>query len=152
MAQILVLDGPNLNLLGKRDPRLYGRETLAEIQNKLRSLASELGHQLDFLQSNHEGVLIDRLQETLNDGTEAVLLNAAAFTHTSVALRDTLEVLVPSIPVIEVHLSIPEGREDFRQRSLLAPVVSGRIEGFGSLSYLLALRAASGLIGARGNA
>ena len=147
MPLVSVINGPNLNLLGVREPEIYGTTTLAEIDHSLVELGRELGLDVECFQSNHEGALIDRIQSCAGRA-DAVLLNAGGYTHTSVALRDAVAFL--SIPVVEVHLSIPESREDFRQKSLLSSVVSGRVEGFRGLSYLLALRAASALIARRG--
>lgn len=146
---VSIIHGPNLNLLGTRRPELYGTETLADIEHALDLLAAELGLALEHFQSNHEGALIDRLQ-SCRGRAAAVVLNAAGYTHTSVAIADAVEALGGTPPVIEVHLSIPEAREEFRQKSLLARVVAGRIEGFRGMSYLLALRAASALIARRG--
>jgi len=148
-ALIGVVHGPNLNLLGTREPAIYGRQTLLEIDAELAAAAALLGHTVECAQSNVEGVLVDRIQGLM--GRAAVLiLNAGGYTHTSVAIRDAVAAVAASLPTIEVHLSIPEARESFRQTSLLAGVVRGRIEGFGALSYLLALRAASDLIARRG--
>lgn len=139
--------GPNLNLLGLREPEIYGAQTLSEIDDTLRVRGQQLGLSLAFIQSNHEGVLVDRLQAALNDETEGVLINPAGLTHTSVVLRDTVLVLrARSIPVVEVHLSAPEARESFRHFSYLADVVSGRISGLGSLGYELGLNALSQLL------
>lgn len=140
---VSVLHGPNLNLLGVREVAIYGRMTLAQIDAALLALGSELGVEVEHMQSNHEGELVDRLQ-SCRGRAAAVVLNAAAYTHTSVAIRDAVAAL--DLPVIEVHLSVPGAREDFRKTNLLDGVVRGRIEGFGALSYLLALRAASALI------
>ena len=147
MPLVSVIHGPNLNLLGLREPEIYGTQTLAEIDREITELGRELGLEVECFQSNHEGALIDRIQSCAGRA-DAVLLNAGGYTHTSVALRDAVAFL--KIPVVEVHLSIPEAREDFRQKSLLSSVVSGRVEGFRGLSYLLALRAASALIARRG--
>lgn len=136
---ILVLHGPNLNLLGQREPEIYGHQTLADIDSELTGLAAQLGARLESFQSNHEGALIDRLHQSLQDGTHGVLINPGGFTHTSVALRDAVSAL--AIPVIEVHLSNIHARESFRNQSFISPVVSGVICGFGADSYLLALRA-----------
>lgn len=149
MSRVLVLHGPNLDLLGIREPEIYGRGTLAEIDEQLRGEAEELGLELEIHQSNHEGVLIDHVHAAI-DRFDALILNAAGYTHTSVALRDAVLTASSMLPVIEVHLSVPEAREPFRKHSLLADVVQGRIEGFGALSYVLALRAASALSRARG--
>jgi 3-dehydroquinate dehydratase II len=146
-ALVAVVHGPNLNLLGEREPQIYGTTTLAEIDAALVALGAELGVAVECFQSNHEGVLIDHLQG-LRRRAAAVLLNAGGYTHTSVALRDAVAAL--GAPCIEVHLSVPEAREPFRHHSLIAGVARGRVEGFGALSYLLALRAAVELIAPRG--
>jgi len=140
---IYVLNGPNLNLLGTREPEIYGADTLDEIAGRLEDRAIELGVALDIRQSNHEGHLIDWLHEAQARGAKAAILNAGGFTHSSVALHDAVKAV--SVPVIEVHLSNPQARESFRRRSLIAPVAAGSIAGFGALSYLLALDAAARL-------
>jgi 3-dehydroquinate dehydratase-2 len=140
---IYVLNGPNLNLLGTREPDIYGADTLDEIAGRIEDRARELGVEVDIRQSNHEGHLIDWLHEAQARGAKAVILNAAGFTHSSVALLDAVKAI--STPVIEVHLSNPQARESFRRRSLIAPAARGTIAGFGALSYLLALDAAAGL-------
>jgi 3-dehydroquinate dehydratase-2 len=140
---IYVLNGPNLNLLGTREPEIYGSDTLDEISGSLEDRARELGVEVDIRQSNHEGHLIDWLHEAQAEGAKAVILNAAGFTHSSVALLDAVKAI--STPVIEVHLSNPQARESFRRRSLIAPAARGTIAGFGALSYLLALDAAARL-------
>jgi 3-dehydroquinate dehydratase II len=140
MARLLLLHGPNLNLLGSREPEVYGRATLAQIDAGLAAQAAAAGHQLDSLQSNAEHVLIDRIQAARDDGTAFILINPAAFTHTSVALRDAL--LAVAIPFIEIHLSNPHAREPFRQHSYLSDKALGVICGFGADSYTLALQAA----------
>jgi 3-dehydroquinate dehydratase-2 len=137
---IYVLNGPNLNLLGTREPEVYGSETLDDIAGRLEDRARELGVEVEIRQSNHEGHLIDWLHEAQAEGAKAVILNAGGFTHSSVALHDAI--LAISTPVIEVHLSNPQARESFRRRSLIAPAARGGIAGFGPLSYLLALDAA----------
>jgi len=142
VSSILVLHGPNLNLLGEREPEIYGRTTLAEIDRRLSLLASELDVHLECFQSNHEGELIDRIQSARNR-IGAIVINAAGYTHTSVALRDALA--AAGVPVVEVHLSNVHRREPFRHRSLIAPVAAGQIAGFGVDSYLLGLRAAATL-------
>ena len=133
--RILVLNGPNLNLLGQREPEIYGRETLANIEELCRSRASELGVELAFLQSNSEGALVDALQQ--HGDWDGVILNGAAYTHTSLALSDALAAFGP--PVVEVHLSNIHAREEIRQRSLTAPHAWGLISGFGYRGYLAAL-------------
>jgi 3-dehydroquinate dehydratase-2 len=135
---ILVLNGPNLNLLGTREPGHYGAETLADINQKLISLADNLGVELTTLQSNHEGELVEHIQKAGQDGTDAIVINPAAYTHTSVALRDAL--LATRIPFVEVHLSNIHKREEFRHRSLLVDAAIGTVAGFGPSSYTMALR------------
>ena len=134
--KILVINGPNLNLLGLREPDLYGALTLPEINLRLSRLAAELGLTIDFLQSNHEGELVEAVQ-SLGRGADGAILNSGGYTHTSVALRDA--VLASDKPVVEVHLTNPAAREGFRQVSLLAGAARGSIAGFGPLSYELAL-------------
>ena len=136
--RILVLHGPNLNLLGRRDPEIYGRATLAEIDARLQAVAAELGAELRTFQSNAEGALVDRVQAAMDEGVDGLLINPAAYTHTSVALRDALE--AAGLPAVEVHLSNPDAREDFRRTSLTAAVVRARVAGFGPASYELGLR------------
>jgi 3-dehydroquinate dehydratase-2 len=143
---VLILHGPNLNLVGTREPGIYGRETLADIERRLRELASQLGIVLETFQSNSEGKLVDRIQAA-RESTDAIVINAGAYTHTSVAIRDAL--LATELPVIEVHLSNTYKREAFRHRSLIADVAVGRIVGFGADSYLLGLRAAAALLARR---
>ncbi|HYE27360.1 MAG TPA: type II 3-dehydroquinate dehydratase [Allosphingosinicella sp.] len=140
---IYVINGPNLSLLGTREPDIYGTETLDEIAGQLEDRARELGVEIEIRQSNHEGHLIDWLHEAQAQGAKAVLLNAAGFSHSSVALHDAIKAI--STPVIEVHLSNPQARESFRRRSLIASAARGSIAGFGALSYLLALDAAARL-------
>ncbi len=140
MARILVLNGPNLNLLGSREPDVYGRTTLATIGTALRARAAAAGHDLDFYQSNAEHELVERIHQAGRDGVAFILINPAAYTHTSVALRDAL--LGVGIPFIELHLSNVHAREAFRQRSYLSDVAVGVISGFGAQSYELALDAA----------
>jgi len=135
--QLLVLHGPNLNLLGQREPGLYGSSSLAEIDGSLARRAAELGVGLVSFQSNHEGALVDRIQQASGEGVDGILINAAAYTHTSVAIRDAL--LAVAIPFVELHLSNTHARESFRQRSLLADKAEGVICGFGAGSYSLAL-------------
>jgi 3-dehydroquinate dehydratase-2 len=138
MHRILVLHGPNLDALGTREPHRYGNVTLAEVDQQLKALAAELECEVECLQSNHEGVLIDRLHQA-RGGSDGVLLNPAGLTHTSVALRDA--VLATELPVVEVHLTNPHSREPFRHTSLISGVALGVVQGFGVESYLLGLRA-----------
>lgn len=140
MAKLLVLHGPNLNLLGMREPEVYGRTTLAEIDAELTRRAETAGHRLETLQSNAEHVLVDRVQAARHDGTDFLLVNPAAFTHTSVALRDALAAV--ALPFIEVHLSNPHAREPFRRTSYFSDLALGVVSGFGATSYRLALDAA----------
>ena len=146
MVTILVLHGPTPNLLGVREPEIYGRTTLAEIDASLAALAAELGVGVDCFQSNHEGALIDRVQGARGH-VAAIVVNAGGFTHTSVALRDALA--SADVPIVEVHLSNVHRREDFRHHSYIAGVATGQVLGFGADSYLLALRAAAGLVAKR---
>jgi 3-dehydroquinate dehydratase-2 len=143
LPTIYVLNGPNLNLLGTREPEVYGRDTLDEIAGDMEDRARGLGLALEIRQSNHEGHLIDWLHEAQAEGAKAVILNAGGFTHTSVALHDAVKAI--ATPVIEVHLSNPHARESFRHRSLIARAARGTIAGFGALSYQLALDAAARL-------
>jgi 3-dehydroquinate dehydratase II len=140
MARILLLNGPNLNLLGTREPALYGAATLADIEAKLKGLAAAQGHELVAAQSNAEHELVARVQSTRHDGIAFVIVNPGAFTHTSIALRDSF--LAVSIPFIEVHLSNVFAREEFRHRSYLSDLAVGCIVGLGPLGYELALTAA----------
>jgi 3-dehydroquinate dehydratase-2 len=140
MAKLLVLHGPNLNLLGSREPEVYGQTTLAEIDGDLRTRAAAAGHALESLQSNSELELIDRVQAARDDGTGFILINPAAFTHTSVALRDALA--AAAVPFVEVHLSNPHAREPFRHNSFFSDLAVGVIAGFGADSYRYALEAA----------
>jgi 3-dehydroquinate dehydratase-2 len=142
-ATIFVLNGPNLNLLGLREPEIYGSDTLDDIAGMLEDQARALDLSIDMRQSNHEGHLIEWLHEANASGAKAVILNAGGFTHTSVALHDAIKAV--DVPVIEVHLSNPQARESFRRRSLVAPVARGTIAGFGALGYQLALDAAARL-------
>ena len=137
---ILVLHGVNLNMFGRRDPAQYGTATLADIDAALERLAAELGVRLATFQTNHEGDMVERIHKALDDGTDAVVINAGAWTHTSHAIADALAIL--SVPVVEVHMSNVHAREPFRHESVLARVCAGSIAGFGVGSYLLGLRAA----------
>lgn len=134
--KVFVINGPNLNILGKREPQIYGGRTLAQIEESLRTLGKELGVEVSCLQSNMEGELVGALQRA-GEITDGVILNAGAYTHTSVAIRDA--VLCCGVPVVEVHLSNPQAREEFRHVSLLSDVCAGSICGFGEESYVLAL-------------
>ena len=140
MARLLLLHGPNLNLLGSREPEIYGNTTLAEIDTDLAARASAAGHSLTSFQSNAEHALVDRVQAAAADGTGFILINPAAFTHTSVALRDALAAV--AIPFIEIHLSNPHAREPFRQHSYFSDKAVGVVCGFGADSYRYALDAA----------
>jgi 3-dehydroquinate dehydratase-2 len=140
MSRFLLLNGPNLSLLGQREPNVYGRTTLAEIEQRLAALAAADGHELVWFQSDAEHELVKRIHAARGDGIDFVLFNPAAFTHTSVALRDAL--LAVGIPFIEIHLSNVAAREDFRQRSYFADIAVGTVTGFGITSYELALIAA----------
>jgi 3-dehydroquinate dehydratase II len=144
MATILVLHGPNLNMLGLREPGIYGATTLASINQQLTQTCIDNGHHLQTLQSNAEYELIDRIQDSRKEGVDFILFNPAAFTHTSVALRDAL--LAVNIPFIEVHLSNVHKRESFRHHSYFSDIAQGVICGFGADSYQLALRAAFNLL------
>lgn len=138
---IYVLNGPNLNLLGLREPEIYGSDTLDDIAGRMEDRAKELGLAIDLRQSNHEGHLVDWLHEAQARGAKAVLLNAGAFTHTSLALYDAIRAI--KTPVLEVHLSNPLTREEFRHHSYVGMAAKGTIAGFGALSYMLALEAAA---------
>ncbi len=141
MPTVFVLNGPNLNLLGTREPDVYGHDTLDDIAGRLEDRAQALGLAIDMRQSNHEGHLIDWLHEAQASGAKAVLLNAGGFTHTSVALHDAIKSV--TTPVIEVHLSNPHAREAFRHHSFVGAAARGTIAGFGAHSYILALEAAA---------
>lgn len=140
---IYVLNGPNLNLLGLREPEIYGPETLDDLAERIEKRAESLGVRVDIRQSNHEGHLIDWLHEARLKGAKAVVLNAGAFSHTSVALHDAVKAI--GLPVIEVHLSNTQARESFRRRSLIASAAAGSIIGLGGMGYELALDAAARL-------
>ena len=142
--KILVVHGPNLNLLGQREKDIYGKTTLAEINAKLEGIAKQSGVALEVVQSNHEGEIVDAIGKAKKNGIAAIVINPAAYTHTSVAIRDA--VLAVDLPTIEVHLSNIYKREEFRHKSLIAPVSYGQITGFGVESYVLGLQAAIKLI------
>lgn len=144
-AKILVLHGPTLNLLGTREPEIYGRLTLAQVDQAILRHAKSRGCQVECRQSNHEGILIDAIQQAEGQGFGAIVINPGAFTHYSFALRDAVSAI--RLPVVEVHLSNVHGREEFRRQSVIAPVARGQISGFGLQSYLLGLDAALALIG-----
>jgi 3-dehydroquinate dehydratase-2 len=137
--KILVLNGPNLNLLGQREPEVYGKTTLADIEAMVRARATQKGAEIDFRQSNLEGELVTWIQQARGK-FDVILLNAAAYTHTSIALRDAI--VAATVPTIEIHLSNVHAREEFRHRSLIAPVCRGVIAGFGADSYLLGVESA----------
>ena len=140
--QLLVLHGVNLNMFGQRDPAHYGSATLADIDTALQRLGTELGANVECFQSNHEGVLCERIYQAHRDAVEGVLINAGAWTHTSIAIRDALAIL--RCPIVEVHMSNIHAREPFRHRSFIAPIAAGQVCGFGVDSYLLGLRALVG--------
>ncbi len=144
MKKILVIHGPNLNLLGKREEDIYGKMSLGDINKALSKKAKALGVGIDFFQSNHEGDMVQRIQDAKDQGFSAILINPAAYTHTSVALRDVISAI--GMPVVEVHISNIYAREEFRHTSLIAPVVAGQIAGFGLNSYILGLEAITELI------
>lgn len=140
MSHLLLLNGPNLNLLGTREPAVYGAATLADIERDLVAQAQDLGHRLSCFQSNHEGALVDRVHAARDEGVGFILINPGAYTHTSIALRDAL--LGVAIPFIEIHLSNVHAREPFRHHSYLSDIAAGVILGLGALGYRLALLAA----------
>jgi len=143
LKKILVIHGPNLNLLGTREPDVYGKTTLEEINRRLQELAKKNDAHVSVVQSNHEGEIVDALQKASADGISAIIINPAGYTHTSVAIRDAVAAI--SIPVIEVHLSNIHAREDFRKHSFIAAVAKGQISGFGAKGYELAFLAAVNL-------
>lgn len=145
MKKILVIHGPNLNLLGQREKDIYGQNSLDDINQSLQVQAENLGVMLDFFQSNHEGDLVDRIGKSKQDGYVAILINPAAYTHTSVAIRDAIAAV--ELPTVEVHLSNIYKREEFRHHSLIAPVAVGQVSGFGTQSYQLGLQAIVNLLG-----
>lgn len=136
MKKILVINGPNLDILGKREAQIYGTVTIDEINEQLERIAASRGNAVEFFQSNHEGDIVEKITHTQIDG---ILINPAAYTHTSVAIRDALSSI--SVPVVEVHLSNIYAREEFRHKSLIAPVVTGQVSGLGKRGYFLALEA-----------
>ncbi|PPE75609.1 type II 3-dehydroquinate dehydratase [Solimonas fluminis] len=140
MSHLLLINGPNLNLLGTREPGIYGSATLADIEKGLAEEAQRLGHRLATFQSNQEGQIVERVQQARAEGVDFILINPAAFTHTSVAIRDAL--LAVAIPFIEVHLSNVHAREQFRHHSYFSDIAVGQIVGLGPLGYRLALQAA----------
>ena len=144
MSKVLVIHGPNLNLLGEREKDIYGKTTLPEINSLLEKLAAQHKVKLQIVQSNHEGEIVDAIGKAKKEGFAAILINPAAYTHTSVAIRDA--VLAVQLPTVEVHLSNIYSREDFRHKSLVAPVAVGQVSGFGVNSYLLGLQAILKLI------
>lgn len=137
--KILVIHGPNLNLLEKRDQSVYGEKSLKEINEQLKTKATQLNIDIEIFQSNHEGQIVDKIQESIDLNYSGLIINPAAFTHYSIAIRDAIEIL--HIPTIEVHLSNIYGREDFRTKSVIAPVCTGQICGLGSNGYLIAMEA-----------
>lgn len=137
--KVLIVHGPNLNLLHKRDKKIYGSFSLEDINGLMDQKAKELDIVIETFQSNHEGKIIDKLQESIEEGFSGIIINPGAFTHYSIAIRDAIEIL--EVPVIEVHLSNIYNREDFRKHSVVAPKCIGQISGFGSYSYILALEA-----------
>ncbi len=137
MGKILIIHGPNLNLLGARETEIYGTETLDLINSKLKKVAEEENVDMEIYQSNHEGAIVEKIQNA-QEVTDCIIINPAAFTHYSVAIRDAIASV--NVPTIEVHLSNIYGREDFRQKSVISPVAKGVISGFGADSYILALR------------
>jgi 3-dehydroquinate dehydratase-2 len=141
MARLLLLNGPNLNLLGTREPAVYGTDTLASIEQRAAVVARETGHELSAFQSNAEHELIERVQRARGEGVAFLIINPGAFTHTSIALRDAL--LATALPFIEVHLSNPQAREPFRRHSYFSDVAVGVISGLGAFGYEVAVRAAA---------
>ena len=141
--KILVIHGPNLNMLGKREPGIYGHKSLEEIDAELKALGEELGLKVECFQSNHEGAIVDEIQQAMGN-CNGIIINPAAYTHTSIAIRDALAML--DIPVVEIHLSNINKREPFRHQSTIADIVSARIAGFGSHGYLLALEGLAKII------
>ena len=134
--KIMVIQGPNLNMLGTREPRIYGTTTLEEVHNQMKLVADEAKMEIEFFQSNFEGELVDKIQECFGE-FDGIIINPAAYTHTSIAIRDAIAAV--GLPVIEVHISNIHRREEFRQKSLIAPVTAGQIVGFGPVGYHLAM-------------
>jgi len=141
MASLLLINGPNLNLLGTREPGVYGHTNLKDLETRLETMADELGHNLQCFQSNAEHEIVNRIQQAKEDAVEFILLNPGAFTHTSIAMRDAI--LAVSIPFIEIHLSNVFAREDFRHSSYFSDIAAGCLFGLGAIGYELALQAAS---------
>jgi 3-dehydroquinate dehydratase-2 len=141
--KVLVIHGPNLNMLGKREPGIYGRQSLEEIDTELKARGVDLGLEVETFQSNHEGAIVEKIQQALGQ-YHGLLINPAAYTHTSVAIRDALAML--EVPVIEIHLSNINKREKFRHQSMIADIVAARVAGFGAHGYLLALEGLAGMI------
>ncbi len=141
--KILVIQGPNLNLLGEREPGIYGNDTFSSINEEIISEATSLGFECEIFQSNHEGGIIDKIHEVRNEFA-GIIINPGAYTHYSYAIRDAISAI--KIPCIEVHISNIHSREEFRSKSVIAPVCKGQIAGFGKTSYLLALRALTGMV------
>ena len=148
MKKVLVLHGINLNMFGKRDPKQYGTVTLAQIDEEVKAFGRELGLEVECLQTNLEGEMAERIHQAHSDGTDAVVINAGAWTHYSYGIADALAIL--EVPIVEVHMSHVHAREKFRHFSVFASVVKGAVSGFGVNSYLLGLRAAAALIEERG--
>ncbi|NMB34159.1 MAG: type II 3-dehydroquinate dehydratase [Clostridium sp.] len=142
MKKVLLINGPNLNLLGQREKEIYGNETLGDITKKVDREATRLGIEIDFMQTNHEGKIIDKIHESRGK-VDVIIINPAAFTHYSIAIRDAIKAV--EIPTIEVHLSNIHAREEFRRESVIAPVCIGQIAGFGGMGYILALHSAIAL-------
>ncbi|HOQ38551.1 MAG TPA: type II 3-dehydroquinate dehydratase [Acetivibrio sp.] len=140
MKKVLVINGPNLNLLGQREKEIYGAETLEDIARKMNAEAMKLNIDLSFIQTNHEGEIIDKIHESKGK-IDTIIINPGAYTHYSIAIRDAIKAV--EIPAIEVHLSNIHAREEFRSKSVIAPVCVGQISGFGSIGYILALNAAA---------
>jgi 3-dehydroquinate dehydratase-2 len=141
--KILVIHGPSLNMLGKREPEIYGRKRLEEIDAELKALGQDLGLEVGTFQSNHEGAIVDEIQQAMGS-CHGIIINPAAYTHTSIAIRDALAML--DVPIIEIHLSNINKREIFRHQSMIADIVTARIAGFGSHGYLLALKGLAKMI------